>query len=144
MELHAQRCDGLFQLRLHPRERSDGEGFETDETLGSDRGMTLIRFNKPQPRIVELEDEGSFAIAMQQAADIRRNGKGPGDPRQIVTVVFQVSADKKTWHDVEIYWQGPWNATVDGSIPRPPLQDVIAVGRKYGAKYAQSQIRSVI
>jgi len=106
--------------------------------------MTLIRFNKPQPRIVELEDEGSFAIAMQQAADIRRNGKGPGDPRQIVTVVFQVSADKKTWHDVEIYWQGPWNATVDGSIPRPPLQDVIAVGRKYGAKYAQSQIRSVI
>jgi hypothetical protein len=91
----------------------------------------------------ELEDESSFALAIQQAED-RRNAPGRGERRQFCEVVIVVSDDKKTWRDVEVFWRGPWRPALEGGIPRPTLSDLIEVGRQTGARIARSVLRSTI
>lgn len=104
----------------------------------------LIKFARPKRRIVELEDEGSFARAIQDAEAIKRNARGRGDPRQTVEVVIVVSNDKKTWRDAEVTYSGAWRSSLDGGLPQPTIDDLIDIGRKWGARYVKSIVRSTI
>lgn len=91
-----------------------------------------------------MESEGAFANAMEQAEAVRRNARGAGSPQQTVEVWIQVSTDRKTWHDAELFWSGSWKPATEGGIPGPEIADLIRVGRKYGARYAQHNVRSTI
>lgn len=104
----------------------------------------LFRFARPKPRIIELEDEGSFALTIQQAADVRRNARGSGDRAQRCVVVIVVSDDRKNWRDAQEFWTGPWRPTWEGGIPLPSTDDLIDVARRERARYARSVIRSTI
>lgn len=97
-----------------------------------------------RPRVVELEDEGAFAIAVHQAESIRRNAPGRVDRRQRVTVVIQTSPDGETWSDQEEYWSGPWRPTWEGGIPVPSRADLIEVARLHRVRFARSQIRTTL
>jgi hypothetical protein len=99
----------------------------------------------PQPqRVVEMEDEGSFAVALQQAENVRRNARGQGERRQLVRAVILVSHDAKDWQDAAEFWRGPWRPSWEGGIPLPSVADLTEVARQTGARYARSQVRSTI
>jgi hypothetical protein len=104
----------------------------------------LIRVAPRPRRVVEMEDEGSFAVALQQAETARRNAPGRGERRQVCEVVVVVSQDGKDWRDVEQFWRGPWRPSWEGGIPLPSVADLIEVARQTGARYARSQVRSTI
>lgn len=98
----------------------------------------LIRVPRPQPRVVELESEHSFAGAMQQAERLRK-----GSP-QTVRVLIQVSHDNQRWEDWDEFWSGSWRATWEGGIPQPTKEDLIEAGRTAQARFVRYVFRSVI
>jgi hypothetical protein len=108
--------------------------------------MTLFRgFRAERPhRVVELEDEGAFAVAVQQAEGIRRNAPGRIERRQPIAVVIQVSKDGKVWVDAVETWKGPWRPTWEGGVPVPTTDDLREVAALHGARYARSQIRTTL
>lgn len=115
-----------------------------DRIVGRRPLSPLIRVPKPVPRVVELEDEGSFALTIQQAEGVRRNAPGQGERRQICAVVIVVSNDGTNWRDAETYWRGPWRPSWEGGIPLPRQEDLIEVGRLNRARFARSQVRTTI
>lgn len=104
----------------------------------------LIRVPKPQPRVLEFESEGDFARVMQQAETVRRSPWARCDPRQRVQVWIQVSNDGRRWHDVEEFWSGYWRPATEGGVPQPSQEDLIAVARPTGFRYARAATRSAV
>lgn len=104
----------------------------------------LIRTPTPQPRVQELEDEGSFAVVMQQAEAVRRGPSGHGSQRQHVRVIIQVKADGGSWQDQAEFWSGPWRPQWEGGVPIPEKKDLVAIARANGARHARAVIRSAI
>jgi hypothetical protein len=104
----------------------------------------IIRIAPRPTRVVELEDEGSFATAIQQAEAVRRNAPGHGQRQQLVEVVIAVSDDQKNWRDAETFWRGAWRPSWEGGVPLPTKSDLVEVGRQTGARFARSQVRSTI
>jgi hypothetical protein len=100
----------------------------------------LIRVPRPQPRVLELENEHSFAGVMQQSENVRR---GPNATAR-VRVIVQVSDDDRRWADWEEFWSGAWRPEWLGGIPRPSTEDVVASAQASGCRYARYVIRSAI
>lgn len=88
----------------------------------------LIKVNEREPRVLELEDEGSFARAVQQA--------GPNTKVDVVieitfdppegntTEVFEIENYRiryprgRRWHLWSHYWTG-WRPSFEGGLPHP-------------------------
>jgi hypothetical protein len=107
--------------------------------------MTLFRgFRVERHRVVELEDEGAFAVAVQQAEGIRRNAPGKTERRQPIVVVIQTSTDGEAWTDAAEFWSGPWRPTWEGGVPVPTTNELREVAALHGARFARSQIRTTL
>lgn len=101
-----------------------------------------VRRRRPPPRqIAEIEDGGTFAVAMQ---DLERTNQGLGDRRQRVVVMVRVSDDGKRWDDWVEFWSGRWRPSFDSPIPTPTEDTLRDEARRAGTRYADVVIRSTI
>jgi hypothetical protein len=104
----------------------------------------LIKIGSRPVPVMELEDEGSFATAIQQAEAIRRNAPGRGERRQLCEVVIQVGEREDAFRDVEVFWRGAWRPSWEGGVPLPSRDDLEEVARINRARFARSQVRFTI
>lgn len=115
--------------------------------FGPGGGAPVVRVPRRQPRVVELEDEGAFALLMQQSEEIRRNAPLRGERRQVVQVVIQLTHDppksmRRVWEDAEVFFASYWRPGIEGGLPRPTEEDLREAARRAGALAARSVIRA--
>lgn len=93
--------------------------------------MTLIKVATGPRRLVQLESEGDFAVAMQQA------DSGPGDQRRRLKGVIYVSDNRVDWREWMIVFDEVWRPEFQGGLPQLEDRDITELAKPSGARYAE-------
>ena len=112
--------------------------------------MTLFRFPRRKRRMVEVEDEGSFALAIQHGRTshvdivIEVTNDQPGKRTRIEQFgPIRVSVPQgQRWRVVERRRER-WRPQSEGGVQGiPDTAELTYIARKYGARYARVGLRA--